>query len=155
MKGLNSNLFPRNSSENVGSARFFLSKPLPFAKKVVSLHRISEILHPLLKAFCQKGTCSMRLPLLSVGPWIFSVALGGWPLHPTISSPLERCSSGWRGTPGKRVNVKSVSGVRIPLSPREVLWNLVQRKSKKNVSIVTSMSYDTFLLYIIVLPEYV
>ena len=25
----------------------------------------------------------MRLPLLSVGPWIFSVALGGWPLHPT------------------------------------------------------------------------
>ena len=29
----------------------------------------------------------------------------------------ERCSSGWRGTPGKRVYVKSVSGVRIPLFP--------------------------------------
>ena len=42
-----------------------------------------------------------------------------------------------------------------PLSPREVLWNLIQRKSKKNVSIVNSTSYDTFLLYIIVLPEYV
>ena len=30
----------------------------------------------------------------------------------------ERCSSGLRGTPGKRVYVKSVSGVRIPLSPQ-------------------------------------
>ena len=30
----------------------------------------------------------------------------------------ERCSSGWRGTPGKRVYVKSVSGVRIPVSPQ-------------------------------------
>ena len=83
------------------------------------------------------------------------LALGFSPLLCPIDQPgLERCSSGWRGTPGKRVNVKSVSGVRIPLSPREVLWNLIQRKSKKNVSIVTSMSYDTFLLYIIVLPEY-
>ena len=42
-----------------------------------------------------------------------------------------------------------------PLSPREVLWNLIQRKSKNNVSIVTYWSYDTFLLYIIVLSEYV
>ena len=29
----------------------------------------------------------------------------------------ERCRSGLTGTPGKRVNLKRVSGVRIPLSP--------------------------------------
>ena len=29
----------------------------------------------------------------------------------------ERCSSGGRGTPGKRVTGKTGSGVRIPLSP--------------------------------------
>ena len=33
--------------------------------------------------------------------------------------PLERCSSGLRGTPGKRVYAKSVSRVRIPFSPQE------------------------------------
>ena len=32
--------------------------------------------------------------------------------------PLERCSSGLRGTPGKRVVAKSGTGVRIPLSPQ-------------------------------------
>ena len=30
---------------------------------------------------------------------------------------MEWCSSGWRGTPGKRVIVKSDSGVRISLTP--------------------------------------
>ncbi len=36
-----------------------------------------------------------------------------------FTSDLERCSSGLRGTPGKRVNGKTVSGVRIPLSPQK------------------------------------
>ena len=36
-----------------------------------------------------------------------------------LASYLERCSSGLRGTPGKRVYVKSVPRVRIPLSPHE------------------------------------
>ena len=39
----------------------------------------------------------------------------------SIGKQKERCSSGWRGTPGKRVYVKSVSGVRIPLSPHRIL----------------------------------
>ena len=43
-------------------------------------------------------------------------------LHPNFKADVadkhqERCSSGLRGTPGKRVYAKSVSGVRIPLSP--------------------------------------
>ena len=43
-------------------------------------------------------------------------------LHPNLKADVadkhqERCSSGLRGTPGKRVYAKSVSGVRIPLSP--------------------------------------
>ena len=33
---------------------------------------------------------------------------------------LERCSSGLRGTPGKRVYDKIVSRVRIPISPHQV-----------------------------------
>ena len=32
---------------------------------------------------------------------------------------LERCSSGLRGTPGKRVYFKRVSGVRISFSPQQ------------------------------------
>ena len=35
-----------------------------------------------------------------------------------FTSDLERCSSGLRGTPGKRVNGETVSGVRIHLSPQ-------------------------------------
>ena len=34
--------------------------------------------------------------------------------------PLERCSSGWRGTPGKRVYLQRVSRVRIPFSPQKI-----------------------------------
>ena len=43
----------------------------------------------------------------------------------------ERCSSGWRGTPGKRVYAKSVSRVRIPLSPLNVLDRNGQQTDKK------------------------
>ena len=41
----------------------------------------------------------------------------------------ERCSSGLRGTPGKRVYDKIVSRVRIPISPQETLKiNVLQNK---------------------------
>ena len=39
------------------------------------------------------------------------------PKHNQIPFDSERCSSGWRGPPGKRVSVKSASGVRIPSFP--------------------------------------
>jgi len=42
-----------------------------------------------------------------------------------------------------------------PLSPLEVLWNLIQSESNKIVNIVKSMSYDTFLLYPIDISEYI
>ena len=38
-------------------------------------------------------------------------------IHITDSLSKERCSSGLRGTPGKRVYLQRVSGVRIPLFP--------------------------------------
>src|SRR3990167_11362324 len=38
---------------------------------------------------------------------------------------MERCPSGRRSTPGKRVYVNSVSRVRIPLSPRIVFESIV------------------------------
>jgi hypothetical protein len=41
----------------------------------------------------------------------------------------ERCRSGLTGTPGKRVYLKRVPGVRIPLSPH-------RRKRKEEVSII-------------------
>ena len=41
------------------------------------------------------------------------------------SPQLERCSSGLRGTPGKRVYAKSVSRVRIPISPQNINTQLV------------------------------
>ena len=52
---------------------------------------------------------------------------------------LERCPSGRRSTPGKCVNVKSVSGVRIPFSPLKkrslgaffVYKNIVSTDKKK------------------------
>ena len=38
-------------------------------------------------------------------------------IHIADSLSKERCSSGLRGTPGKRVYLQRVSGVRIPLFP--------------------------------------
>ena len=43
------------------------------------------------------------------------------------SPQLERCSSGLRGTPGKRVYAKSVSRVRIPISPQNINTQLVAK----------------------------
>ena len=42
----------------------------------------------------------------------------------TGRSVLERCSSGLRGTPGKRVNSKRVSRVRISVSPQNAARNV-------------------------------
>ena len=76
--------------------------------------------------------------------------------HKSVKKLLHFCyTTTWTNQLGSCYTTKYERVVHFPLSPRKVLWNLVQRKSKKNVSIVTSMSYDTFLLYIIVLPEYV
>ena len=50
----------------------------------------------------------------------------------------------------------TVTGVQPKLSPLEVLWNRSQKKKLQNsVSIVTLMSYDTFLLYPINISEYI
>lgn len=38
-------------------------------------------------------------------------------IHIADSLSKERCSSGLRGTPGKRVYLQRVSGVRIPVFP--------------------------------------
>ena len=42
-------------------------------------------------------------------------------IHIADSLSKERCSSGLRGTPGKRVYLQRVSGVRIPLFPHKPL----------------------------------
>ena len=41
-------------------------------------------------------------------------------INSIFAPSLERCSSGLRGTPGKRVYDKIVSRVRIPISPQSV-----------------------------------
>ena len=56
------------------------------------------------------GTCFFRKLALSLHPL--------WKKH-VFWVILERCPSGLRSTPGKCVYVKSVSGVRIPVSPLE------------------------------------
>ena len=50
----------------------------------------------------------------------------------------------------------TVTGVQPKLSPLEVLWNRSQKKKLQNsVSIVTLMSYGTFLLCPINISEYI
>ena len=51
---------------------------------------------------------------------------------------LERCSSGLRGTPGKRVYSKRVSGVRISFSPQMIKEN--QRQVHLNADFLLSFA---------------
>ena len=51
---------------------------------------------------------------------------------------LERCSSGLRGTPGKRVYSKRVSGVRISFSPQMIKEN--QRQVNLNADFLLSFA---------------
>ena len=45
--------------------------------------------------------------------------------------------------------------IYFPLSPREVLCNKSKLKLQKSKSVVTSMSYDTFILYLHIFLEYI
>ena len=67
----------------------------------------------------------------------------------TVNPPKERCSSGWRGTPGKRVIGKTDSGVRIPLFPQKVhIVRNVLRKALGQVRIaVTRFVFSAILLF--------
>ena len=57
----------------------------------------------------------------------------------------ERCSSGLRGTPGKRVNLKRVSGVRIPVFPQITNNQLKNSERMKKVfATLTVLAMLTF-----------
>ena len=91
------NTTPSAASVIAGNAAFFAV--LCIFRLLKNRHYFFAIIS-LRKNFCSNSIVAWHI-------YFFSL----------LSTALVKCPSGWRSTPGKCVNVYSVSRVRIPLSP--------------------------------------